>query len=162
MALTDDRNDPRLTRGVDETPQPQAEVYLVLSEEERAKGFVRPLRLSYRHVGSPGPRWPLRDLTDEERGRYIAAGYVKFEEYPPDDGPALGRYWTQAQLDKVGKGCGTVTTMNQAIAETYSVTPGFYGATYCCGCMLHLPVGPQGEFTWIEPDGSEAGNRVGT
>lgn len=50
MSLTDDRNDPRLTHGVDEAPRDQAEVYLVLSEAERAKGFVRPYRDSYRHV----------------------------------------------------------------------------------------------------------------
>jgi hypothetical protein len=48
--LTSDPNDPRLTHGVDNAPVPQSEVYLVLSEEERSKGFVRPLRLSYRHV----------------------------------------------------------------------------------------------------------------
>lgn len=49
MPITDDPNDPRLTHGVDKEPRPQAEVYLVLSEEERAKGFVRPLRRSYIH-----------------------------------------------------------------------------------------------------------------
>ncbi len=161
MSLTTDPEDPRLGHGADAEPIPQHEVYLVLSDKERAKGFVRPLRLSYRHVGIPGPRWPLRDLTDEERERYAGYGYAKSEEDPPGEG-ALGRYWTQAQLDSIGKGCGTVTTMNRAIAETYSRSPAFYGATYCCGCMRHLPVGPQGEFTWIEDVGSEAGNRVGT
>lgn len=49
---TSDRNDPRLTRGVDTEPVDQAEVYLVLSEEERAMGFVRPVRRTYVHVGS--------------------------------------------------------------------------------------------------------------
>jgi len=47
--LTTDPDDPRLGHGVDEEPIPQHEVYLVLSEEERAKGFVRPLRRSYVH-----------------------------------------------------------------------------------------------------------------
>jgi hypothetical protein len=51
MSLTTDRTDPRLIHGVDETPCPMAEVYLVLSEEERAKGFIRPLRRSYTHAG---------------------------------------------------------------------------------------------------------------
>lgn len=32
----------------------QQEGYVVLAEEERAKGFVRPVRHSYRHVGAPG------------------------------------------------------------------------------------------------------------
>jgi hypothetical protein len=50
VGLTDDRNDPRLGHGVDAAPIPQHEVYLVLSEEERAKGFIRPLRRAYIHV----------------------------------------------------------------------------------------------------------------
>ena len=49
MSLTTDPKDPRLGRGIDEKPIPQHEVYLVLSDEERAKGFVRPLRTSYVH-----------------------------------------------------------------------------------------------------------------
>lgn len=48
--LTDDPNDPELTHGVDNLPVPQAPAYLVLSEEERAKGFIRPLRRSYVHL----------------------------------------------------------------------------------------------------------------
>lgn len=52
MSYTNDPTDPRLGYGVDKTPVPQHEVYLVLSEEERAKGFVRPLRRAYRHVGT--------------------------------------------------------------------------------------------------------------
>ena len=47
--ITDDPSDPRLTHGHDYQPVEQAEVYLVLSEEERAKGFVRPVRRSYVH-----------------------------------------------------------------------------------------------------------------
>lgn len=50
MALTTDPNDPRLTRGVDTEEKPQAEAYLVLSEEERAKGFVRSYRAAYVHT----------------------------------------------------------------------------------------------------------------
>lgn len=50
--ITTDRTDPRLTHGVDEAPVPQAEAYLVLSDEERAKGFVRPVRRSYLHTGT--------------------------------------------------------------------------------------------------------------
>lgn len=160
MSLTTDPEDPRLGHGPDTRPGAQNEAYLILSDAERSKGFVRPVRLSYRHVGIPGPRYPLRDLTGEEHERYDRFGYVKYEEYPPGD-DVLGRYWTQSDLDKIGKGCRTVTTMNQAIAETYSRDPHFYGATYCCGCRLHLPVGVHGEFTWLEADGSEYGYRVG-
>lgn len=50
MGLTTDSNDPRLGHGVDDSPRPQQEAYLVLSEEERGKSFVRPLRLSYKHI----------------------------------------------------------------------------------------------------------------
>ena len=163
MSLTTDPNDPRLGRGTDNGPQAQNEAYLVLSEAERSKGFTRPLRLSYRHVGIPGPGNALRDLTTVERERYADTGYAKYEEYPPANGSgAIGRLWTQAELDAVGKGCGTVTTMGREIAETYARNFQFYGATYCCGCGRHLRVGRDGEFTWVEADGSEAGNRVGT
>lgn len=48
-ALTTDPSDPRLDRGADSGPGPQNEAYLVLSEEERAKGFVRPVRRAYVH-----------------------------------------------------------------------------------------------------------------
>lgn len=49
MSLTSDPNDPRLGRGVDREPKGMNEVYLVLSDEERAKGFVRPVRRVYVH-----------------------------------------------------------------------------------------------------------------
>lgn len=48
--LTTDPTDPRLTRGVDTAPVAQASAYLVLSEGERAKGFVRPYRDAYKHT----------------------------------------------------------------------------------------------------------------
>ncbi len=155
MGLTTDPNHPGLGHGSDDKPVPQNETYLVLSEEERAKGFVRPLRRSYKHVGAPGPTNPLRDLTDEERERYSKFGYVKFEAHPNSDNPSVtGRYWTQEQLDNVGKGCGTVTTMGEAIAETYARDPNFYGASYCCGCNMHRPVA---EFAWVD-DGTRVGS----
>ncbi len=47
MPLTTDRNDPGL-REIE--PGGQQKTYLVLSEEERAKGFVRPVRRSYTHL----------------------------------------------------------------------------------------------------------------
>jgi len=73
----------------------QQKDYVVLSAEERAKGFVKPLRMSYKHA------------------------------------------------------CGTVTTMNIAIAETYARDPHFYSGTFCARCKRHLPLK---EFTWV-PDG---------
>lgn len=50
MSTTTDHNDDRLTHGEDKLPVEQAEVYLVLPKEDRAKGFVRPLRMSYVHT----------------------------------------------------------------------------------------------------------------
>lgn len=82
----------------------QQKAYVVLSEEERAKGFVRPVRRSYRH-----------------------------------------------------EACGVVTTMGQALAETYARQPSFYSGTFCCGCGTHFPVGKDGEFVW---DGTT--EKVGT
>jgi hypothetical protein len=47
MGVTNDRNDPGLSNiGADG----MQETYLVLSEEERAKGFVRPVRGAYKHL----------------------------------------------------------------------------------------------------------------
>jgi hypothetical protein len=156
--VTDDPKHPGVKRGPpDETPVPQHDTYLVLSPTERAKGFVRPVRRGYVHVGTSGPKRPLRDLTNEEKERFGKYDYVKFEAYPPSDSSVTGRYWTQADLENVGKGCGTLTTMGQALAETYARNPGFYGSTYCCGCSKHRPVGEAGEFVW---DGTE--ERVGT
>jgi hypothetical protein len=98
--LTDNPNDPRL-RESQKNPVGQHGMYLVLSEGERAKGFVRPYRDAYVH-----------------------------------------------------KNCGTLTTMGRALSETYARDPKFYGATFCCGCKLHLPVK---EFNW-DKDGEVVGS----
>ncbi len=102
--LTDDPNDPDLTHGTDPVgvKTAQAPAYLVLSEQERAKGFIRPLRRSYRHTT-----------------------------------------------------CGAVTTMSQALAETFARQPSFYGATYCVTCQRHAPVS---EFVWDDQTGSALGS----
>lgn len=136
--------------------------YVVLCPTERAKGFVRPYRDQYKHVGPRGPKYPLRELTDRQQELFGGNGYVKFEPYPAgsaewypnggEDGP--GRFWTQAQLDAVGKGCGTVTTMGCSLSETYARDPSFYGATFCCRCNRHLPVD---EFVWTA-DGQRVGS----
>lgn len=161
--LTTDRNDPELTHGVDTAPAPQAGAYLVLSEEERRRGFVRPVRTSYRHVGPAGPRGKTAPLSPEEAARY--PDFALFETWSDEDGSrppgrgGSGRFWTQAELDAVGKGCGSETAMSRAIAETYARNPAFYGATYCVACSKHLPVE---EFVWVEADGSVTDLRLGT
>lgn len=75
----------------------QQKGYVVLSADERAKGFVRPVRRSYIH-----------------------------------------------------EPCGSVTTMGQALAETYARQPDFYTGTFCCACEKHFPVGADGQFVWAD------------
>lgn len=61
MSLTTDRTDPRL-RTI--RPDGQQEAYLVLSDEERAKGFVRPVRRAYRHLKCGGVTTMGRELAE--------------------------------------------------------------------------------------------------
>lgn len=105
MGTTEDRNDPDLDV-IEESGMQRK--YLVLSDEELARGFVRPVRTSYIH--------------DRELG-----------------------------------GCGSVTTMGLAIAETYARNPFFYGGTFCASCGDHFLVGKAGQFYW---DGTD--EKVGT
>lgn len=148
-----DRTNIQLTDGSPVTPEHkelkdngQQRGYIVLTEEERKKGFIRPVRTSYTHVGLEPPKNPLRDLTGEEHKDYDHYGYVKYEEYLEDkNSSVVGKYWTQKEIDKINNGCETVTTMGLSLAETYARDPSFYGATFCCGCGTHLPVS---EFIW--------------
>ena len=87
----------------------QQKGYVVLSDEERAKGFVRPVRNSYKHLT-----------------------------------------------------CGTVTTMGQALAETYARDPSFYSGTFCANCRSHFPVGEDGEFVWTDVHNLATDAKVGT
>lgn len=68
MGLTTDPNDPRLGRGVDKDPEGMNDVYLVLSDEERAKGFVRPVRRCYVHETCGG---------ETRMGQAIAETYAR-------------------------------------------------------------------------------------
>ena len=137
------------TRKIDPATGMQQD-YIVLCPVERAKGFIRPYRDRYRHVGER-PKYPLRDLTEKEKVDYDKYGYVKFETYPESESSVTGRFWTGAQLKS---GCGTVTTMGKALSETWRVNPQFYGATFCCGCSTHFPVA---QFVW-EEDGTVLGS----
>lgn len=65
MPTTDDPNDPRIGHGPpDKTPVPMNEAYLVLSEEERAKEFVRPVRNSYIHETCGTETTMSRDIAE--------------------------------------------------------------------------------------------------
>ena len=148
-STTSDGKPPRPGHEHGDAPAPvnpatgQHEAYWVLTEADRANGFVRPVRQSYIHVGIQ-PTYPTRELTDEEQERHAGQDYVAYEKYP-EDHAMVGRFWTQAQLDS---GCGATTTMGLAIAETYAREPGYYGATMCVRCKGHFPVGERGEFVW--------------
>jgi hypothetical protein len=150
---TTDPKDPRLGYGIDKEAIPQNDVYLVLSPEERAKGFVRPFRDSYVHVGrlfELDEDSVIEKLTPSEAIRFgTDKNYVAFLRYPESKHPVIGRALTQEEVDKVGQyvgGCGSVTRMCAAIAETYARNPKFYGATYCYNCRKHLDVS---EFLWV-------------
>ena len=154
MSLTTDPKDPRLCHGIDDEPGPQCEVYLVLSEEERAKGFVRPVRTSYVHIGKSMSHYKgiYRMLTEEEQKEYPDKKYVAvLTVMTKEDGSFLGgTYVNQKEFDayqnneRIG-GCGCSTKMALELAETYARNPNFYGSTYCVYCQKHLPVS---EFVW--------------
>lgn len=141
MSITTDPNDPDLGHGVNDGPVPQNKKYLVLSSAELSKGYTRPYRTSYIHLGQR-PKHPTRDLTPDELKQYKAWNYVKYEMYPASELPLVGKYWTAAQLKN---GCGAVTTMGPELSATYARDPKFYGSTYCVGCKRHLHVS---EFRW--------------
>lgn len=67
--LTTDPTDARLGHGSDDRPVPQNEAYLVLSEDERAKGFVRPVRHAYVHDKGCGAETTM--------GRALAETYAR-------------------------------------------------------------------------------------
>lgn len=154
MSLTTDKNDPALKR---EKSNGQNEAYLVLPAEELAKGFVRPYRDAYVHVGRKLDYKNIHKiLTEEEKKEYTHKSYVAVMTIlTKEDGSFLGgTYVTQDELMAWEKGerfggCGTLTTMNRTISETYARNPKFYGATFCCGCGRHLPVN---EFFWANTE----------
>lgn len=140
MSLTTDPNDPALHQT---EPNGMQRKYLVLSPDEIRKGYVKPFRPSYRHVGER-PEYPLRDLTEDEQSRYAQYGYVKYEQYPEEKSPLAGRFWTEKMLHS---GCGAITQMGHDIAATYARNPLFYSATFCATCRRHFDLN---EFAWLD------------
>ena len=156
--LTTNKTHPDLNTPKGEGQQNKA--YLVLSEEEIAQGFVKPVRNRYVHVGSnQNVNWKNihRILDEDEKKEYSDKGYVAVMTVIMNDDGSFkgGTYVTQEELDawknhKLIGGCGTKTLIAREIAETYARDPHFYGSTWCMGCGKHLPVN---EFIW--DDGSE-------
>lgn len=151
MSFTTDKTDPELGWGSNDSPVPQNKKYLVLSEEERSKGFVRPLRTTYIHRGRYVGKKEVRPLTEDEVQRYEKYGYAGFVENDdyPDKSSIVGTYLTKDEISKLKNGyvggCNGSTTMHRTLAETYATDPAFYGSTYCSTCMMHRPVS---EFVW--------------
>jgi len=163
MSLTTDPNSPCINTPKGEGQQ--NECYLILSEEERAKGFIRPYRNRYIHVGkNVSAHWKsIHRMVDEEEKqeegmeKYVAIMTVLTKEDGSFQG---GSYVTQEELDawKNGKrigGCGGKTIMAREIGESYARNPSFYGSTWCMNCQKHIHVG---EFIWDDGSGETVGS----
>lgn len=95
------------------------------------------------------------DPNDPRLGRGVDAAPVPQQDaYLVDCGD--GEFIRPVRRTYIHDKCGTATTMGRALAETYARDPHFYGATYCVGCGMHLPVGVNGEFHW--EDGTKVGS----
>lgn len=165
MGLT---TDPQVARNSPILPSGQQETYVILSEEERAKGFVRPVMRSYQHIGqsvcgglAATDDNPFARVTPDPADHrvYMCCGEPGHEGRCSDQ---ARRAVTEQQREDARRthlfgGCGGVTTMARAIAETYARDPKFYGATFCCNCGSHLKVGMRGEFVWCD-DGTPVGS----
>lgn len=136
----------------------QQKGYVVLAPEERAKGFVRPVRRSYVHAGFGYCGADLGSWREQPNAfgyvSCICGGPPSHEDPHGDDGGHSVFVATQRELDRLKttgryKGCGTLTTMGIALAETYARDPKFYGGTFCAGCSAHFPVS---EFLWEGTD----------
>lgn len=131
--------------------------YVVLCPDERAKGFVRPYRDAYKHVG----RSICGKLIHTDPDKRLGGQRPVCDQANGHDGPCDSSYRVVSQPDhaaiershRIG-GCGSVTTMGRALSETYARDPKFYGATFCCTCNRHLPVA---EFVWTA-DGMQVGS----
>ncbi len=159
MSLTTDPNSPCLKDGQKESGQNNC--YLVLSAEELAKGFIRPVRTKYVHVGKKLHYHSIDRVFDKpEKNELNGKYYAAVLNVMGGEGKIIGgAYVTQEELDawkseKLVGGCGVETKMNLTISETYARDPKFYGATFCVGCQKHLPVG---EFQWSD-DGEIVGS----
>ena len=138
----------------------QQQDYRVLCTTERDKGFVRPYRDAYKHVGREVCGTSLHPYDAELQAGNVA---VICTLEPGHDGKCgtsrvqrtLAMMQDRRQRNHLG-GCGAVTTMGKALAETYARDPSFYGGTFCATCRAHFPVGEHGEFTWAD-DGTKVG-----
>lgn len=133
----------------------QAKAHWILTKEERAKGFIRPVRTTYKHVGVR-PTHKVYELSDEDKAKFAQEGYTHYEDMHNDDSTNIvGRYWS---TEKLNSGCGGITHMPLSIAETYAREPRFYGQTFCTRCRGYHDVE---EFVWVD-GGQETDERLGS
>lgn len=81
--VTDDRNDPGLKRYRTDGMQDK---YLVLSEEELAKGFIRPVRTQYIHLVCEAVTWmsePLAQTYARNPGFYTGTWCARCKFHAP-------------------------------------------------------------------------------
>lgn len=147
--LTTDPDDPDIGHGSDNAPVPQNKKYLVLSDEERAKGFVRPVRRTYQHRGRHVCGKPMPPEHVKPGEFFVCAdapGHAgECHHFTPVPDYQMRRFKARNLIG----GCDTITSMGPAIAETYARDPKFYGSTYCTHCLMHRPVD---EFVWEGTD----------
>jgi len=115
MTITRDPNNPRLDqyrrKGHDTEPVEQQVVYLALSEEELAKGYLLPVRRKYLHKTCGGATiMPLALAQTHARDPWFYGGtycchcamHCPLEKFRWDDGePMSPRKWSQDQLAEV-------------------------------------------------------------
>jgi hypothetical protein len=161
LCTTDGRS-PEEARASQTNETGQHASYIVLCDEERQKGFVRPYRDRYQHVGPLvcgavpiGHEYPRCVLPPGHAGGHNGGGSVWMGGVsdPVRRSQSINDRPGMRFVERVG-GCGAVTTMGRALSETYARDPAFYGATFCCTCNAHYPVA---EFVWTA-DGQQVGS----
>lgn len=117
MTITTDPNDPRLQKyrgkGHDTEPVDQQEVYLALSEDERAKGYLKPLRDTYIHNKcGVSTRMPMATAETYARDPWFYGGtycvgcrmHRDLEEFAWTDGEPMDPLkWSDAEQARVAE-----------------------------------------------------------
>ena len=128
---------------------------------------------------SPEPRDPTERMNErrqahEEWNNRRAAASPRLRECagtaPIDERTGQHEAYWVLSVEERGKGfvrpvrrayrhltCGTVTWMEEALAETYAHDPTFYGSTFCVACSGHFPVGDDGQFVWLDAPDEKVG-----
>ena len=158
-----DRSARVLTSGETETDRPDyreiepstgmQRSYVVLSAEERAKGFVRPVRRTYTHIG----RSVCAKMQTLHMPRAPKLGGPRLICGRPEGHNDECACWEELsqpehaiaeRTHRLG-GCGATTTMGIALAETYARDPKFYNGTFCATCRAHFGLD---QFVWTGTD----------